>query len=250
MTRLLAAEALKLRTTWGFWIYLGLLPILTALVVAATIGSGVEGFDDAAWRELLQAPTLLLGFLFPLLVGTIAVTSEFRHGTIGQSLLVTPRRGVLLAVKLVAAGLVGLLFAAVSYGLTLAIALPWLGAKDVGVGLGDEAVRENALGVALAFVLLAMFGAGVGGALRSQVGAPIVLVVWFVVVEALVGALLAVLDVGGVARFFPFRATAAVLGVDGDDGEVLSQAAGALVLAAWVAAAAGAAALSFRRDVT
>jgi ABC-2 type transport system permease protein len=245
--RLLAAEALKLRTTWGFWVYLVLMLGITALAVSATIGSGVGAFDDESWRDLLQTPAL--GFLFPLLIGSVTFTNEFRHGTIGQTLLLTPRRGVLLALKLVTAALVGLLFAALAFALTLAIALPWLGAKDVEVGLGDPVVRETGLVVALGFVLLAMFGAAVGGALRSQMGAAVGLLVWFLLVEFLVGALLTALDIEGVARYLPVSAAGAIVGGE-DDTEMLSQGAGALVLLAWVVALAGVAAVSLRRDVT
>ncbi len=245
--RLLAAEVLKLRTTWGFWVYLAMLLVLTALVVVGTIGSGVGAFDDESWRDLLQAP--LIGFAFPLLVGSVVVTSEFRHGTIGQSLLVTPRRPLLLAAKLAVAGLVGLVFAVLSFALMLAIALPWLGAKDVDVGLGDPIVRETALVVTVAFVLLGMLGVGVGGALRNQAGAAVGLLVWFLVAEFLVRALLGVIELDGVARYLPLAAMEALIGSD-DLEDVLSQSAGGLVLAGWVAVAAAAATGSLRRDVT
>ncbi len=245
--RLLAAEVLKLRTTWGFWAYLAAQLALTALVVAGTIGSGVGAFDDDAWRDLLQSP--LIGFAFPLLVGSVVVTNEFRHGTIGQTLLVTPRRERLLAAKLATAGLVGILFGALSYGLVLAISLPWLAAKDADASLTDRIVGETALVVLVGFLLLAAFGAGVGGAVRSQVGSVIGLLVWFLLLEFLVGALLSVIGLDGVVRYLPVSASGAIVG-GAEDDELLSQGGGALVMLGWVALAAGAAAVSLRRDVT
>ena len=49
---------------------------------------------------------------FATLAGLLAVTSEFRYGTIRPTLLFEPRRRVVLAAKLAAAALAGVLFAA------------------------------------------------------------------------------------------------------------------------------------------
>jgi ABC-type transport system involved in multi-copper enzyme maturation permease subunit len=246
MIRLLAAEILKLRTTWGFWIYLVLMLAITTLAVVGTMLSDEGTFDAENVGDLLETPVIV--FLFPLLIGSVIFTNEFRHGTIGQTLLVTPRRERLLAAKLATAGLVGLLFGALSYGLVLAISIPWLAAKDADASLTDRVVGETALVVLVGFVLLAAFGAGVGGAVRSQVGSVIGLLVWFLLLEFLVAALLSVIDLDGVVRYLPVAASGAIVG--GEDEDVLSQTGGALVMLGWVGIAAGVAAASLRRDVT
>ena len=247
MIRLLSAELLKLRTTWGFWIYLVLMLGITTLAVVGTILSDEGAFDAENFADLLETPVIV--FLFPLLIGSVIVTNEFRHGTIGQTLLVTPRRERLLATKLAMAGLVGVLFATLSYGLVLAISIPWLAAKDADASLTDRAVGETALVVLVGFLLLAAFGAGVGGAVRSQVGSVIALLVWFLLLEFLVAALLSAIGLDAVPRYLPVAASGAIVG-GAEDDEALSQVGGAIVMLAWTALAAGAAALSLRRDVT
>ena len=52
--------------------------------------------------------------LLATFAGLLVVTSEFRYGTIHPTLLVQPRRSVVLAAKLVAAALAGLVFVAIS----------------------------------------------------------------------------------------------------------------------------------------
>ena len=54
-----------------------------------------------------------IGYVFPLVIGSLAMTTEFRHQTITQSLLVEPRRGVFLGAKLLATVPLGLLYGVV-----------------------------------------------------------------------------------------------------------------------------------------
>ena len=94
MTRLFAAELLKLRTlrsTWGF----GFVALLFAgLVTAGNIGGSPEADrldPELQFRIVLDAA--FPGSILALLMGIILVTNEFRHGTIARTLLATPRRG-------------------------------------------------------------------------------------------------------------------------------------------------------------
>jgi ABC-2 type transport system permease protein len=51
----------------------------------------------------------LLGALFAGLAGAPSITAEIRYGTIRPTFLVTPRRGRVLAAKIFASGLLGIL---------------------------------------------------------------------------------------------------------------------------------------------
>jgi hypothetical protein len=247
MTRLVVAEWLKLRTTWGVWVYLALLLGVTALGVAGTIAADEGGWSPEDTRTVFETPGLAT--LFVLLLGAVGFTNEFRHATIGQTFLITPRRERVLGVKLLFFGLIGVVFGLVAYALMLAMAVPWLGTKDVDVSLASTAVRDTFTGVVVACALLAAFGAAIGGAVRNQVAAVVGILVWFLLVEFLVGALLDVVGIGELAKYLPSRASGQITGGMDGDQEELSARAGALVTLGWTALAAAIASLSLRRDV-
>jgi hypothetical protein len=248
MTRLVAAEFVKLRTTWGLWVYLALMLGVVALGVAGSIASLEDPFSREDAESVLGTPGFAVFFV--TLLGAVGFTNEFRHATIGQTLLITPRRERVLAVKLVSFALVGIGFGIAAIVLTLAIAVPWLGAKGFDVELTGELVRTTTLGVLGACVLLAIFGTAIGGAVRNQVAAVVGILVWFLLVEQLIVALLEVIGVEGVGPYLPAQASGLIVGDPNDPDPELSQAAAALVMLGWTALAAGAAALSLRRDVS
>jgi hypothetical protein len=248
MIRLVRAELLKLRTTWGIWIYLVILVGVTALAVAGTIGAHEGPFTSEDVRGIYQTP--VVAFLFPLLIGAVGFTNEFRHGTIGQTLLVTPRRERVLGVKLLTFGLVGLGLAVLGLAITVAVAVPWLDAKGADANLTGPEFYESAFSLLLGFTILGAFGAGVGGAVRNQVAAAIGILLWFLLVEILVGALFGVVHIDRAARYLPASAAAAIVGESGDADDLLPKSAGILVSLGWTGVAAAAAALSLRRDVT
>src|SRR6266851_4617712 len=122
MTAQLRAELLKLRSTQTT---LSLFAALLGLVLFVVL---LHGFSIPAERLRLRTTQLkmvfgwaaLLGPLFSALLGALAITGEFHHGTIRPTFLVTPRRGRVVAAKVWASTLIGsafgLLAAAVAAG--------------------------------------------------------------------------------------------------------------------------------------
>jgi ABC-type transport system involved in multi-copper enzyme maturation permease subunit len=248
MIRLVGAELLKLRTTWGIWVYLVLLVAVVALAVAGTIGTHEGPFSSEDLRGIYQTP--VLAFLFPLLIGAVGFTNEFRHGTIGQTLLVTPRRGRVVGAKLATFALVGLALAVLGIAVTVGMAAAWLDAKGAATGLSGPEFYESAFSLLVGFAILGAFGAGIGGAVRNQAAAAIAILLWFLLLEVLVGVLLGVIHLDRAARYLPASAAAAIVGESGDADDLLPQTAGILVSLGWTAVAGAAAAISLRRDVT
>ena len=113
--RLLGSELLKIRTAPRT--LLGLLLAELAIVVigtASTIASALDSGGQPGFEPppLLHLERDLIGvvsssLLFALILGVLVITWEYRHGTITQTFLVTPVRERVLAVKALAAGLVG-----------------------------------------------------------------------------------------------------------------------------------------------
>jgi ABC-2 type transport system permease protein len=185
----------------------------------------------------------LLGALFAGLVGALSITGEIRHGTIRPTFLMTPRRGRVVAAKIVASGLVGIAFGLVAVGVAIGVGSAALAARGIPVALdGSDYTLMPAGGIAAA-ALWAAIGLGLGALLRNQVATLVAIFLWLFFVENLL------LDfVPGAGRFAPGAAAAAISGLDPD--RLLAPALGALLLALYAAAAAGGGAIAtLRRDV-
>ncbi len=242
-----AAELLKLRTIRSTWGYVAAVVGLAALVTAGSIGSESQQGrleTDFQFRLFLDgtAPAVVIG----LLLGCIVVTNEFRHGTITPALLVLPRRGVFLLVKLVTgvAAVVGL--AAVAALTIFAISVIWLTVLDVGLE-PSEIARGVGRGL-LAAAVGGAIGAAIGGAVQSQVAALVGILVWTFVAEPLVWVLLGLLDLDTVPDYL---LVATVLGLTDSSGDGLSLWLKAAVALAWTSLAGLLAWLRLRRrDIT
>jgi ABC-2 type transport system permease protein len=202
LTRLFAAELLKLRTLRGTWGYVLTVIGLAALIAAGTIGGATQderlafNFQSDLVRNTAHVTTLIA-----LLFGLALVTTEFRHGTITPALLVTPRRSVLVVTKLLAGSAAGFALALTALVVVAGIAVVWLSAVDVPLRLGDASGPAGRVLVA-AFVAGAL-GAAYGGVIHAQVPALVGALIWLLVAEPLLAALLSLLDVGGVADYLP-----------------------------------------------
>ena len=204
MTRLFAAELLKLRTlrsTWGFAL---VAMLLGSLVTAGNIGGSTE--QDRLDPELQFRMVLDAAFpaaILALLMGMILVTNEFRHGTIARTLLAIPRRVRLIGIKLLTGAVTGAVLMLITLVAVAVTAVIWLGILDVPLQLdeaGDGAGRAL-VGVVLAGVL----GAAIGGAVHSQVGALVGALVWIFVAEPICWVILGLLDLDGVSSYLPCR---------------------------------------------
>lgn len=247
MRRLFAAELLKLRTlrsTWGFALVAFL---LAGLATAGSIG-GAQADDrrDPEFQFRIVLDAAFPAALLSLLLGMILVTNEFRHGTIARTLLATPRRGRLVAIKLLAGAATGAGLMLITLVVTASTAVVWLGILDVPLVLGEA--TDAALRAVVGAVLAGVLGAAIGSAVHSQVGALVGALVWIFVAEPLCWALLGLLDVGGVAEYLP----AASLGGIVDSGGGGLPFAGSVGMAlAWAALATVLAVLrTSRRDIT
>lgn len=189
MRALLAAEALKLRTTHA-WI--GVTAAVTALVgiaAAAIVGAASE-------RDLGS----------PELSSDLVSASRF-------------------------SGFFASLLAVVALVVALAVGVPWLAARGSSLAV-DSDLLELALRVLVSSALWGALGVCAGALIGSQTAALVVGLVWILVVENLLVALLGLLDAGIVADLLPGRALAAF---EGSADDALPALAGAAVALAWIA---------------
>ena len=247
MTQLFAAELLKLRTIRTTWGYALVVIALGGLFAAGNIGSPPKGgrlAPDYQFKLVLTA--CLPAILLALLVGILLFTNEFRHGTISRTLLGTPRRPVLIGVKLLAGAAAGLGLALLAVATTAVVAVIWLSIIDVPLELADAA--GGAWRGLVAAALIGALGAGVGGFVHSQVGALVGTLVWLFVAEPIVWVLLGLIHLDGVADYLP---AVTVLSIADTDGENLSYAGTVGMAVVWTAVASALAVLrTGRKDIT
>lgn len=185
MTRLLDSELLKLRTTRTFYALMaGAVALIAIISVLATALGSFKTTSDPG-RSVLSVAGLAP--LFALVIGVIGVTTEFRHGTITPSLLVEPVRTRLVAAKLSAQLLAGVLLGLVCYGVCAGIVAGILSSRGIPTGMSTGDWIGAVVGGAVATMLYAAFGLGVGALLRNQAGAIVVVLAWVFVIENLLG---------------------------------------------------------------
>ncbi|MEV7331300.1 ABC transporter permease [Micromonospora sp. NPDC093244] len=189
---LVRSELLKIRTTNTWWIFaLITLPLwaLTLLInwlqadALTSNNIGEVTAEQAAQFEAAASPDALssnlfttgqfFGLLIVMLLGIIVVTSEFFHQTVTTTFLTSPHRTAVMVAKLVAAGVLALLFWLVTTALNLVAGSAVLNAVGVDSQLGNDAAWR-AIGLnLLAYLLWAVFGVGIGVLIRSQIGATV-----------------------------------------------------------------------------
>lgn len=250
MRNLLRAELLKLRTirvTYGLLAGGAAMAALSVVAVILTAGRE-EGGPPLHTAEGMRNVFANGGSIsvLTLVLGILVVTGELRHGTITQTFLITPSRSRVIAAKVVAMALVGLVFGAVASLVVLAIGLPWLAAEDASAPLLSADVLLPLTAGLVSSALFGVIGVGVGALIRNQVAAVVTALVWqFVLESALVGLLPAV------GKWLPQGAARALSQETLAEGSLLPAWAGGLVLLAYgVTFAAVGARLLVRRDVT
>ncbi|MFF3063939.1 hypothetical protein ACFVQ3_05215 [Oerskovia sp. NPDC057915] len=220
---------------------LGAAPVQRAML--DLLGNGPAGSGSAGVSVICM-----------LLLGVLAVTTDFRTGGIVPTALVVPSRLRVLAGKAGATAVVALVIGAALAVLTalgLLAAVASTPGAQLMVGAGDV------LGVwgrgLLVLVLFAWLGLGIGTLVRGQVAA-ILVVVGLVVVEPLIQAAVVLLSGGtsSAAAWLPLG-----LGSLASTGQSATSVLGGLApmgvgaavlgLVVWVAVALGSGAVTFRR---
>lgn len=248
MIEVVRAELLKVRTTRGWYVYLALLVLLVGLGVAGDVGTA----DDPGRSTVEYQQNLVEGAGFALLLALIlaitVATTEFRHGTITPTLLVTPRRERVVIAKAIAMVIVSAAFVLIALAVLAIVASIWLQAVGAENHLTDSEVLKAAAKLLLAGPIWALVGVAVGVLVQNQVGALVGALIWIFLGETIVLALLELLDVGGIGDYLPFQALDAA---DGTNTDLLPYWTAVGVSLAWavVLGAAGTERLR-RRDIT
>ena len=243
MSALLKAELVRLRTTRGVYWYLAALVVVTGIGAAAQ-ASDISIFqreDPGFQRDLLSQA--VAAPLIALLLGIVTFTVEWRHGTITRTLLITPRRWKVLVAKELHATALGSVLAILGVVIALAVAIPILSKDDVSF-VFDAALAGRIAEIVIASALWGALGAGFGALVQNQTGAVVGAILFVIVVESLLAALLDWADLHWVSDILPRHALDALAGHESG----LSAGAGGAVGLGYVAAFALLAWLRIRRQ--
>ena len=181
-----------------------------------------------------SSPRLLL-----LLLGALAAAGEFHHRTIASTYLITPRRGRVLAAKLIAHGTLGAVVAAIGAAISFPSSCSWRGAR-ICTSRPPAISSASRFAIVAAGALASVCGVAAGSILRHQTAVIVVLLVWTLLVEKLFG--------GFFPPVLPFGAILAAVGLAGEDGPGI--AASLALLTAWAGVLGLAATRCIKRDVT
>lgn len=256
--RAIRSEWIKLRTLRSTWIGIGAVVLvlvgLGAIAAAVSTGSVTAPGDGEGFGGDDPLSTVLTGADFAVLLagilGALAGAREYGSRMISATIAAVPRRWQVVVAKAVVLTGVVLPTALIGVLAAFGVGMGILSAGDgATVALTGDGVLSAVLGMAGYITAIALLGLGLGILLRSVASGIGILIAGVMVLPALAGALLpASLD--SVLQYLPSSAAAAFTTVMGAGDSVLSGTAGALVLAAWVMAALGAAVVSItRRDV-
>lgn len=244
------SESTKQFTTAIWWVlaivlfaYIGMTAAGLGFVLAATatgnlpgeaVGPGT-GAPLAGLPAILYSTATSIGYVFPVLIGTLMVTTEFRHKTLTPTFLATPRRGRALGAKLAVGVLLGVLYAVVGIVASVGPSAGFLAGFGVDTELATGDTWALLGRMVIAYVLWVLVGIGVGALVRNQVGAIVGILVFTQFIEP-IGRLAAsfVDGLSSVLRLLPGAAGDALVGASIYGGAITPGATAAEPLEWWV----------------
>jgi ABC-2 type transport system permease protein len=250
----LRSELSKVRSTRMWWllalVLFGYLAFLGAVMAfsltrdptSMTGGMGtVTVLSGRAIAQTVYTLAVSLGYVFPLVIGALSMTNEFRHQTITPTLLAEPRRGIVLEAKLAVGAGLGTVYGVVGTAGAVVGGLPFLLTEGDGAHLDDRGVLADLLFSVVAMAIWCVIGVGLGSLLTNQVASIVVILAFTQFVEPILRIGLVALDpLAGVQKFLPGAAAEALAGsslysTTGMLG-LLDRGWGAVVLLAYAAA--------------
>ena len=203
---LLNVERIKLFSTRSpYWCLVIVLVVAVAITlpVVMTNGGAFGGLSNGAqWVQF--------GFSVLMVLSALAITTEYRFGTIRTSFLAVPQRSKVLVAKAALLVIISFVIMAVTSALTYLLAKSLhTGSNDADYDVSSAADWRILWGPAVVGALAAVLGVAVGALVRQSAAALAILLLWPLLVENL---FLLFGDFGQrVTPWLPFKAADAVV---------------------------------------
>lgn len=174
MGALLKSEWRKLiyaRAHWGLLIAGILLAGLSTAVTPVILDNPATGFGlsldqtqsvDAVYANAISA------YFFAIIIGIMLMSGEFRHGTAVATFLTAPKRGTVLATKLVIAAIGGMLVMVISTAAGLAGGWVGLSFFPDAASPTNEVFINTMLAAVVSGAVLGIIGVALGTLVRNQ----------------------------------------------------------------------------------
>ena len=174
MGALLKSEWRKLiyaRAHWGLLIAGLLLAGLSTAVTPVILDNPATGFGlsldqtqsvDAVYANAISA------YFFAIIIGIMLMSGEFRHGTAVATFLTAPKRGTVLATKLVIAAIGGMLVMVISTAAGLAGGWVGLSFFPDAASPTNEVFINTMLAAVVSGAVLGIIGVALGTLVRNQ----------------------------------------------------------------------------------
>jgi ABC-2 type transport system permease protein len=195
---LLAVERIKLFSTRSPWWCMALAAVLTVGLAAVVAANTNEQFPLTVG---LTQNFNNFGMIVIMVMAALAVTTEYRFGTIRSTFLAVPgRTSALLAKTAVVALLAGFIGEVVAFG---SWGISRLIKPNADIAINSSVEWRNVAGTGLVFMIAAVLAIAVGILIRQTAGAVALLLVYALLVESLIGL---IPNIGvKIQRWMPFQ---------------------------------------------
>ncbi|WP_424183558.1 hypothetical protein ACOBQX_16335 [Actinokineospora sp. G85] len=205
---LMATERMKLFSTRSPW-FCSVLAIGLVMGFAGLLTLSADEPADVDLGLLLAGSQF--GLMVVLVMGALAITTEYRFGTIRTTFQAMPGRTAVLSAKAGVVALVALVLGEVAgFG-------AWGVGQVLGIeaGLDSSAAWRGVAGLGVVFALSTVIAVAVGALVRQSAGAISIVLVWSLLLEDLVSLIPNVGD--NIRDWMPFVSARRFLGNGGPD---------------------------------
>lgn len=272
--RALASEFEKVFTTRMWWLIAILLVAYVAFLAGgfgAFLGWSIENPDLAEntgnntqlppgmqLAPLIYSFASSVGYVFPVLLGALSVTGEFRHKTLTPTFLAEPHRSTVLSAKFVSQLVVGAGLGVVAFATSVGTGAAALAAFGLDTELDTSDTWALVGRGVLAMAMWATIGVGLGTLVTNQVAAIVIVIAFTQFVEPILRLAASLNDVTAqIGRFLPGAASDALVGASfysiaavGSSVTLEWWQGGLVLLAIGAVATVIGGATTWRRDVT
>lgn len=218
------AEFAKIITVRLWWVLLIVLVgyvAFTAGLLAAVFGGiggqlasgGMPQLPSESLPPIIYSLASSIGYVFPVLFGTLATTAEVRHQTLTPTFLATPHRGIVLGAKVVTLAIFGAIYGVAALVASVGLGGSILEATGHSAALGEAGTWGLIARVVLAMAIWAVIGVGLGALIPSQVAAIVIVLAFTQFVEPILRLVASSWEwTAGIGQFLPGAASDALVG--------------------------------------